>query len=89
MYNMKYCQSCGMPMGKTDDIYGTNIDGSKNHDYCTYCYKDGLFTSDISMEEMIEFCIPHMISANKGMTKEDAKQMMHEFFPKLKRWQNK
>lgn len=32
----KYCQSCAMPMGDTDEMYGTNSDGTKwwkNHDY--------------------------------------------------------
>ena len=29
---MKFCQSCGMPL--TDDVLGTNADGSKNEDYC-------------------------------------------------------
>ena len=23
----KYCQCCSMPMGDTDDLYGTNDDG--------------------------------------------------------------
>ena len=35
----KFCQSCGMPL--TEDVLGTNADGSKNEDYCMYCYKDG------------------------------------------------
>lgn len=34
---------------------GTNADGSRNDDYCVYCYKEGKFTQDFSMEEMIEF----------------------------------
>ena len=51
---MKFCQSCGMPL--TQEILGTNADGSKNEDYCMYCYKDGKFTQDCTMEEMIEFC---------------------------------
>ena len=38
--NMKFCQSCGMPL--TDQLLGTNADGSKNEDYCIYCYKDGV-----------------------------------------------
>ena len=38
---MKFCQSCGMPL--TDDVLGTNADGSKNEEYCMYCYKDGKF----------------------------------------------
>ena len=28
----KYCQSCGMPMGDTAELYGTNEDGSRNED---------------------------------------------------------
>ena len=28
---MKFCQSCGMPL--TEDVLGTNADGSKNEDY--------------------------------------------------------
>ena len=31
--NMKFCQSCAMPM--TEELYGSNKDGSKNEDYCT------------------------------------------------------
>ncbi len=37
----QFCQSCGMPL--TEDVLGTNADGSKNEDYCMYCYKDGKF----------------------------------------------
>ena len=28
---MKFCQSCGMPL--TNEVLGTNADGSKNEDY--------------------------------------------------------
>lgn len=75
----KYCQSCAMPMGDTDEMYGTNSDGTKNDDYCKYCYKEGAFTADISMEEMIEFCVPHMVSANSGMSEDEARNMMKGF----------
>jgi len=83
----KYCQSCAMPMGDTDEMYGTNSDGTRNDDYCKYCYMEGKFTADISMEEMIEVCVPHMVSANSGMSEDGARNMMREYFPKLKRWQ--
>ena len=43
-----------MPL--TDDVLGTNADGTKNEDYCMYCYKDGKFLQDCTMEEMIEHC---------------------------------
>lgn len=84
--NEKYCQCCGMPMGNTDEMYGTNGDGSKNEDYCKYCFENGAFTSDCTMDEMIEFCIPHMVAGNSDMTEEKARTMMKEFFPTLKRW---
>ena len=82
----KYCQSCGMPMGETVELYGTNSDGSRNEDYCKYCYENGEFTQDINMNEMIEFCVPYMASANEDMTENEARKMMKEFFPTLKRW---
>lgn len=81
--NMKFCQSCAMPM--TEDDYGTNADGSRNEDYCHYCFKDGEFTNDISMEEMIEFCIPKTVEAT-DMDEETVRRMYDEIFPQLKRW---
>ncbi|HBI60555.1 MAG TPA: transcriptional regulator [Lachnospiraceae bacterium] len=84
----KYCQSCGMPMGNTNEMYGSNKDGSKNEDYCKYCFENGAFTSDCTMDEMIEFCIPHMVKAHSDMTENKARSMMKEFFPTLKRWKD-
>lgn len=81
--NMIFCQSCAMPMG--DDDFGTEKDGSKSEDYCKYCYQNGEFTSDVTMEEMIDFCVPKTAEAT-GMSEEEARKMSEEFFPKLKRW---
>ena len=83
-----YCQCCGMPMGGTNELYGLNADGTKSQDYCKYCYDKGVFTSNISMDEMIESCVVHVVSANPEMTADAAKNMMKEFFPTLKRWKN-
>lgn len=77
----KFCQCCGMPMGNTDEMYGSNADGSKNEDYCKYCFENGAFTSDCTMDEMIEFCIPHIVTANSAMTEDKARNMMKHFFP--------
>jgi hypothetical protein len=82
----KYCQSCGMPMGETDENYGKETDGTKSKDYCKYCYENGEFTFNGSMEEMIEICVPHMASANPDMTEDKARNIMKEWFPTLKRW---
>ena len=85
---MKFCQSCGMPLN--DENRGTNADGSKNEDYCMYCYQNGKFTNDCTMDEMIEFCAQFVDEVNKNMpkpmTKEEYKQMMRQYFPMLKRW---
>lgn len=83
--DMKFCQSCGMPLGPGVEL-GTEADGSPNADYCSYCYKDGKFAGEMTMEEMIDFCAPMMAQANPGMTQEQAKAQMHQFFPMLKRW---
>lgn len=82
----RYCQSCGMPMGTADELYGTEADGTKSKDYCSYCYDGGKFTSECTMDEMIEMCIEPMVSCNNEMTEEKAREMMKEFFPQLKRW---
>ena len=59
----KLCQSCAMPM-ESLDLHGTNADSSKNQDYCHYCYKDGAFTKNETMEEMIETCVPFVSKGN-------------------------
>lgn len=85
----QFCQSCGMPLTRVEDC-GTNADGSTNFDYCQYCYKDGHFLQDMTMEQMIEHCAQFVDEVNKNMpkpmTREEYKQMMYGFFPMLKRW---
>jgi hypothetical protein len=34
------CQSCGMPMHLEED-FGDNLDGTKNYEYCKFCFKNG------------------------------------------------
>ena len=82
-----YCQSCGMPMGQTDELYGTEADGTKNHYYCKYCYENGAFTANCTMEEMIDFCVQPLLENMPGMTEAGAREMMQAQFPLLKRWQ--
>ena len=57
-----------MPL-ESPDLYGTNADGSKNEDYCNYCFKDGSFTSDETMEQMIETCVPFVSKGNPGQVR--------------------
>lgn len=82
----KICQSCGMVMGEEE--YGYNADRSRNADYCKYCFPNGAFGKDETMEEMIESCIPFRIGG-ECKTPEEARERMRELFPTLKRWKNR
>lgn len=84
----KFCQSCGMPL--TEQVRGTNCDGSKNDDYCIYCYKDGAFTGNFTMEEMAEYCSMFVEEYNKNTGKNltvcQYKEELLRYYPTLKRW---
>lgn len=43
-----------------DDYKGINSNGSKSEEYCINCYKNGKFTSDVTMDEMINISLNHM-----------------------------
>ncbi len=78
------CQSCGMVMRQED--YGRNSDGSVNREYCKYCFQNGRFGKDETMEEMIESCILFWINGTDCKTENDARKKMMSIFPSLKRW---
>lgn len=81
------CQSCSMPMA-TEEMYGSNQDGTKNEVYCTYCYQEGSFINpDQTLEQMIETCAPFMVEDNPNLTLEEAKEQLGAYLPTLKRWQ--
>ena len=86
------CQSCGMPINN-ESLFGTNTDGSKNSEYCVYCYKNGKFLQDYTIDEMIEHCAQFINEVNKGLpqpiTKEEYIGQMKMYFPHLKRWRKK
>lgn len=82
---MKFCQSCGMPLNG-DELLGSEKNGEKNGDYCIYCYKNGEFTADCSMNEMIDFCVEPMAAAHPEMSREQIRESMEKLFPTLKRW---
>jgi hypothetical protein len=84
----KLCQSCGKPMGLTDELFGTETDGQKSKEYCNDCYRDGAFTSHISKERMIEISIPYLLKEKPGISEAEARKEMEAFFPTLKRWKN-
>lgn len=82
------CQSCGMKMQTAD--YGTNADGTKSTEYCRYCWPNGKFSKDETMEEMIESNLQFLDEFNKdsgtSFTADEARAEMMKYFPTLKRW---
>ena len=82
----KFCESCGMPMGETDEMYGTESDGSKSADYCKNCYDNGAFTNpDTTVDEMIGSVVGVMVK-DFGFSLENAKVQCRQGIPNLKRW---
>jgi len=84
----RFCESCGMPMGETDEMYGTEQDGSKSADYCKHCYDKGAFTHpDATLEGMIDLVADIMVK-DFGFSPDEAKKQCNEGLPGLKRWRS-
>lgn len=85
--NETYCQSCAMPM-KSDELYGTNSDGTKTEEFCKFCFQNGQFTEpDITMQEMIDKCVSIMGRQNI-MPEDQARDLMTKHLPNLNRWKS-
>ena len=81
------CQSCGMPLSADFGNLGTNADGTKTDEYCSFCFQNGVFTApDQTLEEMINSSIENM-TADLNMTAEKAAELANSVIPKLRRWQ--
>lgn len=86
MENKQFCQSCGMPLD-TEEIKGTEQNGSKSNMYCKYCYENGIFkNSKMNLKDMQK----NVRSQMKGMEhSEHAIQKAINLLPSLKRWYSK
>ncbi len=80
---VKICQSCGMPM-KEEEQFGKNADSSKNDEYCCYCYPNGAFSKEETMEEMIECCIPFVLQDGEFKQKMKQERCLQTIFQHLR-----
>lgn len=80
-----FCQSCSMPLVDPSS-FGTEADGTKSSEYCSYCYADGAFVSDVTMEEMVTISAKGMSEA-MGTPEAEARELIASLLPGLKRWQ--
>lgn len=79
-----FCQSCGMPFFQEKDR-GTEADGSPSEEFCSWCYRDGAFLEDETLEELIERCAPGM-AESCHITPDEAVSFMGALLPTLERW---
>ena len=72
--------SCGMPMHEENQF------GTRNEKYCCYCFQDGHFVGNSTMEEMAKFCAKFEVEGGRAKTLEEAEKMLLEYFATLERW---
>lgn len=86
MKNSLYCQSCSMPL-VTEEIKGTELNGSKSNEYCKYCYEKGAFKNPkLTLDEMKIIVKTQM---KKMKLFDDLIERSVNILPSLKRWKNK
>lgn len=86
METKNFCQSCSMPLDKPE-MMGTEKDGSKSREYCSYCYQNGAFVSpNMKLDEM-----KSLVKEQMEKRKIDSKtiDMAISSLPHLKRWRSK
>ncbi|WP_460273841.1 zinc ribbon domain-containing protein [Celeribacter sp. ULVN23_4] len=55
--NVKFCQSCGMPLSQDPLGGGRNIDGTRSDHFCSFCYLDGDFVDpNMTAHDMQALC---------------------------------
>lgn len=83
------CQSCGMDLRTVED-FGSNLDESVHTDFCKYCFQNGAFSNERTLDEMVESNLRFLdeYNAEKGLsyTPEQAKTELKQHLSKLKRW---
>jgi transcriptional regulator with XRE-family HTH domain len=75
------CQCCGMPLD--DSIISHEKDGSRNENYCKWCYADGEYMYS-NMDDLIEVCVKNMVSAEH--TENEVREYLKATLPQLDYW---
>jgi len=90
----RYCQSCGMPLDLAKVEYlGTNENQTSSHEFCYYCLKDGQYTVDYSMQEMVDVWVKYTDKYNwytgTAYKPEELRSLLMKRLPTLSRWKQK
>ena len=83
MNNNEFCQSCSMPLD-SNEMRGTEKDGSPSAEYCKYCYQNGAFTNpNLTLKEMTNIVQTEM--EKRHISAPIIKNAVN-ILPGLKRW---
>lgn len=86
---IKYCQTCGIPLDIDYNNLGTNI----SMEYCDYCLKHGVKGYDFSMDYLIYLwgLFPEEYYKEVGIsyTSSEIRDIMSRRLPEIKRWKQK
>lgn len=77
----RICQCCGMPMDEA--VISLEKDGSRNENYCKWCYADGNYMYS-DMDALIEVCVRNMANAEHSET--EVRAYLKDMLPKLDYW---
>lgn len=82
----KICQCCGMPLDD-ESIISVEKDGSKNYEYCKWCYTDGEFTYK-TKDKLLDFIVSHMPNPD-NQSEEERRAVYDACLSELKYWKSK
>lgn len=76
-----------------EEYLGTNADHSCSDEYCYYCLKDGQYTVDVPMSEMVDIWVKYTDKYNwysgTDYTPQELRTLLNKRMPTLKRWRQK
>ena len=67
--------------------FGTDEDGSRNPEYCRFCFANGEFTFMGTCEEFLEKQV-RTAQEKMNMSEDKAREMASTLLPTLKRWKD-
>ena len=84
--DIRFCQSCGMPLN-AEKLKGTENNGIKSNDYCKFCYvNSGFKNPEMDLDSMRNVVKKYM---EKRKLPDYMIQKAVNILPALKRWKNK
>ena len=74
-----------MPLSDPE-LLGTEADGTPSEHHCKWCYANGAYQGQCTMEDMVGICVENMATPDAPFTPEEARTYMETLLPTLERW---